>query len=260
MENLINQFFIEGIALDSHWSAPCQQLISAENRQRITDQLYHKFSSHVPLLHQLPPEDNDPIRIAFYNREDNWFHQIFEKEGYNGQACANKIKQWLAGSINCLVLVGGGLSTAKSLYNALSQCFPLAVHDENINSFPSMSEIAQQASLYCVPFITEAPNGLMLHLMEGNAASCWHSNKLIHIRSLPMLLHCVDISIAHKFLCKNTAIFFLTDEFTPVPPCYMPRVELRDFLRCSSGVSCSLCMHCKQKYPLCVICAESTNQ
>ncbi|BCZ16692.1 hypothetical protein ORF13 [Aviadenovirus bubonis] len=260
MEKLVNQFFVEGIALDSQWTLQCQQLIPYEQRQQIIEKLQPKFASNIPLLQQLPQDEDDVIRLAFYEPSDNWFHQLFRHEGYNPKLCSIAIRKWLTGQINTLVLIGRSISTAKLLYNALSHCFPLAVHDEQINSFGSMAEIAGHASVYCIPNVNTEPSPLMLHLMEGNTASCWHRGKVTHIRSMTMLIHCIDISIAHKFLTRNTAIFFLTDELSEITACYAPRIELRDFVRGAIGKSCLLAMHCKIDNPMCVTCVETSNQ
>nr|WGL40791.1 hypothetical protein [Tawny frogmouth aviadenovirus A] len=261
MEDLVEQLFVEGVAYESQWKFPSKTLLSQQDRELILKQLQRRFSSEVALLHQLPAEDRDSLRAAFYSLRENWFHQLFQQEGYNGDVVARSIKRWLAGDINTLVLCGGRLSHAKLLYNTLLACFPTAVSDSYINCYHSMELAAEHASLYALPFVEQPPEPIMLHLMEGNPAVCCVDRRLVRIKAMPILIHCLDLNIVPRFVCRNTCVLFLTGDPLLTPACHAPRLELRDFVQAVSCPDvCTMSLHCTREHPLCTVCNQSLNK
>ncbi|ASU56007.1 ORF13 [Fowl aviadenovirus A] len=260
MDHLVERLFVEGVAHEVQWNFPSKNLIPTYERERVLEALKERFGPGQSLINQLPSEEPDTLKAAFYNVCDNWFHQMMEAEGYEGKVAGNAILRWLRGELNTLVLCGGRLSNAKSLFNALCACFPLAISDSRINSILSLGEIAPHTSLYCLPFVDEKPDPLMLHCMEGNAATCRMNKKTFHIPSTPMLIHCADLSLANEFTARNTVVFFLTGDHTKTPPCYHPRKELRDFVANAAACACLMTLHCKRDNKLCNPCIRTPLQ
>ncbi|APY28343.1 hypothetical protein D1U31_gp12 [Psittacine aviadenovirus B] len=260
MEAVIEQLFRDGVAHEEQWTFPSRELVHEDVRKKILDVLQEKFAPSIPLIHQLPAEDGDALRSAFRDVTDNWFFQLFESEGYDGTAVSATIYNWLNGDINTLVLCGGKLSNAKLLYNAVVACFPLAVTDMNINSIPSLASIAPRASLYCVPFVEEKPNSLLLHYLEGNPLTCCIDSKVTHVKRVPCLIHCSDVTLASHFIARNTTVFFMVGDHAKSPLCYTPRQELRDFIHSSSPPPprCAMTLHCRKEHPLCNPCIRAS--
>lgn len=257
MDDLIDQLFRDGIAHEEQWTFPARHLTHQEDREKVLQTLKARFSPNVSLIYQLPTKDPDAIRSAFYNVTENWFFQAFEASGYDGGLCSRTLFRWLNGDINTLVLCGDGLSLAKTLFNHIVSCFPLAYIDTAINSFPTMSRISNHASVYCLPFVEEKPKAVMLHLMEGNSAACVMDRDPIYIRKMPMLIHCMNNHIAHSFIAKNTVLFFLSDHYSRIGSCYLPREELRDFVFNSpTPDACYMNVHCRRGNGVCTVCIE----
>ncbi|QJP03668.1 ORF13 [Aviadenovirus cerasi] len=260
MDALIERLFRDGIAHRSQWDQmPYDQHHQTDDeKEYVLGALRERFGNYRTLYAQLPHEDPDSLKLAFYNARENWFHQLLEKEGYDAEVCAITIRRWLRGDINTLVLCGGRLSNAKLLFNALVSCFPIAISDGELNDLDRLAEIAPHASLYCVPFVEEQPYTLMLHFMEGNAATCYINKKTVHIPSTPMLIHCTNPAIADAFICRNASILFLDGCHSQVPPCYSPRQELKDYVS-SAGLeseACATSVHCKREWRHCVTCQK----
>lgn len=260
MEAVIDQLFLDGVAHDEQWTFPSRELVHEDVRKKILAALKEKFAPSVPLLNQLPAEDGDALRAAFRDVTDNWFYQMFTAEGYDGTAVAAVVHGWLNGDLNTVVLCGGKLSAAKVLYNVLSSCFPMAVADLGINSVSSLADIAPHASMYCLPFVEEKPNSLLLHYMEGNSLNFCTDGKVTHVRRLPCLIHLADVSLAPSFVARNTVVFFLVGDHSKAPPCYRPRQELRDFVHTCSPPPprCTMTLHCKRDHPLCSPCIRAS--
>lgn len=153
MEQLVEQLFVEGVAHDAQWKFPSKQFIAPYDQERVLEALQIRFGPGTSLINQLPPDDSDPLKSAFYNIAENWFYQIFNREGYDALVVASSLLRWLRGDINTIVLCGGRLSTAKTAFNAIASCFPMAVIDGNINNLSSVAEIAPHAALYCLPLL-----------------------------------------------------------------------------------------------------------
>ncbi|AKR76186.1 ORF13 protein [Fowl aviadenovirus D] len=259
MDALIERLFRDGIAHRSQWDqmpAYDQYTLRPDEREYVLGALRERFGNSRSLYAQLPYEEPESLRLAFYNPEENWFHQLLEKEGYDAALCALTIKRWLNGEINTLILCGGRLANAKLLYNVLASCFPMAISDSDLNDIERIANVAQHTSLYCVPFVDRAPSTLALHFMEGNSGTCYIAGRPVFVRAPQMLIHCTDVSIACSFLCRNSTILFLTapQELTPV--CHNPRRELKDFVASTSRtVPCAAVMHCKRENRLCQTCA-----
>lgn len=260
MDCLIEQLFEQGIAHDTQLVFPSRHLINHHDRQRILQALRERFSPEVALCNQLPPEDSDALRSAFYNVQDNWFHQLLESEGYDANVCAITFSRWLKGEHNTIVLCGGRLSNAKVLYNTLASCFPFAISDVGINRHENMAEASAHASLYCLPFVEERPNAITLHLMEGNAITCCLRGNAVHVRAVPMLIHCSDLSLANSFTARNTTVLFLTGDHSNTPICHNPRKELREFIQHANGHYCHMILHCKRENKLCTPCIRCVSE
>lgn len=255
---MLDQLFNDGIAHEEQWTFPSKNVTHRLERKQMLDHLQERFSKNVALIHQLPPEDTDSLRAAFYNVTENWFHQVFESEGYDPHMCAKTLNMWLRGEINALVLCGTNLSNAKLMFNVLAQCFPYAIVDDRINSISSLHRCSSKASLYCVPFVDVPPTPAMLHLMEGNSAVCVIGNEPQYVPSTQMLIHCCDLALAQAFIASNVSVFFLTADQSKSPKCYNPRVELRDYVHSCSHDFCLLNLHCKKNNPLCSVCINKT--
>lgn len=260
MDAVIEQLFRDGVAHDEQWTFPSRDLVHEDVRNKVLAALQEKFAPNVPLLQQLPSEDTDTLRNAFRDVTDNWYHQLFETEGYDGTAVSQTFYAWLNGEINTVVLCGGRLSNAKVLYNMVTACFPFAVADLCINSIPSLASIAPHASLYCLPFVEEKPNPLLLHYLEGNPLNCCIKEKITHVKRMPCLIHLTDITLAPHFVARNTAILFLVGDHSKTPQCYAPRQELRDFIHSWSPPChrCTMTLHCKKEHPLCNPCIRAS--
>lgn len=256
--DIINQLFVEGIAHEEQWTLPSKKFMSDRDRELTVQLMQSKFSKKVPLLMQLPPEEVDSLKAALYNASDNWFYQIFEKEGYHPEMVAKCVKMWLDGEVNTLVLCGGNLTTAKMVFNAISSCFPMAVMESNLNSVYSIYKCSEKTSLYCVPYVDVPPTPIMLHLMEGNNTTCMIEDRVAYVSPPPMLIHCSDLSMGHAFLAKGISVFFFTQDSALVTPCYTPRSELRFFVSNCDSEKCLLTLHCKKENPLCAVCINKT--
>lgn len=206
------------------------------------------------LIHQLPVNRNDPIRDAFYDPSDNWFYKMFKSEGYDAGMVANTLHRWLSGRINSLVLCGSNLANAKTVFNAILNCFPGAVVDTKLNSMYSLHKCSMSASIYCVPYVDSAPNPLMLHLMEGNSTNCLVGDEVVHIKSIPILVHCSELSLAQTFIANNIAVLFLTGNAEFEVDSLLMRNELSDFVHHADAHHCMLTLHCKSENPLCEVC------
>lgn len=256
---LIEQLFEEGVAHDCQWTFPTKQLIPPHEREYVLQVLKERFGPSQNLFSQLPCEEPDSLRNAFYSCRDNWFYQLFDKEGYDPDIACASLTAWLKGNINTLVLCGDKLSNAKLLFNVLTGSFPLAISDAHINSMTTLANIAPQTPLYCLPFVDEKPNPLMLHYMEGNRLNCMVDGKMQHIPATSILIHCLDVSLAHTFACRNTVILFLTGEHRNTPTCHSARKELRDLALNSTAANCIMNLHCKRDNELCHICINNTH-
>lgn len=255
---LIEQLFDEGVAHEHQWTFPTKHLVPQHERDYVLQVLKERFGASQKLYNQLPCEEPDPVRNAFYNCRENWFYQLLEKEGYDPNIASATLVAWLKGEINTLVLCGSKLSNAKLLFNVLLSCFPLAVADAKINSMNTLADIAPHTSLYCLPFVEEKPNSLMLHYMEGNSINCVVHGTMHHIPSTAILIHCADISVAHYFACRNTSILFLTGEYRSTPVCHTPRKELRDLAHnAAAGAHCLMNIHCKRENEMCDVCIRA---
>lgn len=254
MEQLVEQLFVEGVAHDAQWKFPSKQFIAPYDQERVLEALQIRFGPGTSLINQLPPDDSDPLKSAFYNVAENWFYQIFNREGYDALVVASSLLRWLRGDINTIVLCGGRLSTAKTAFNAIASCFPMAVIDGKINNLSSVAEIAPHAALYCLPFVDQKPDSLMLHLMEGNATTIRINGKNVHVPQIPMLIHCADLSLASEFSTRKSCTLFLTEDHNQTPSCYHPRRELKDFVTRASSRFCHMSLHCKRDNKLCNPC------
>lgn len=258
-EAIVQQLFDHGIAHHQQWTLISKD-VPTSDRESILQELRAKFASNVALIHQLPKPDEDPIKEAFFNIEENWFYQIFDAAGYSPSVVAKTFNLWLNGHLNTIVLFGDVLSSAKSVFNAIASCFPMSVIDSRLNNIESMEQISSDASLYCVPFITSKPNPLMMHIIEGNDLTCNVKARITHIKAMPCLMHVTDISLAQDFIARNTVLFFLGDHYTKFNQCHMPRFELRDFVNHAASYSCIMNVHCKKKNPICTSCMLNDDQ
>ncbi|QGQ62547.1 ORF13 [Fowl aviadenovirus E] len=260
MEALVEKLFRDGIAHQSQWDEHVEHQdyhLRPEEKECVIAVLRDRFGSHRSLYAQLPTDNPDSLRLAFYNPDENWFHQVLEKEGYDAALFAITLRKWLDGDINTLVLCGSRLSNAKLLYNVLLSCFPLAISDGDLNDTARLAAIAPHTSLYCVPFVETQPSTLTLHFMEGNSGTCYIHEKPVFVRAPQMLIHCSNVSIAYSFMCRNASILFLTAPHDQTPTCLNPRRELKDFISTvTHTVSCGATMHCKRDSPLCQICGS----
>ena len=255
---LMEQLFEEGIAPDRQWTFPTKHLLPAHEREYVLSVLRERFGPSQSLFLQLPPEASDPISSAFYNPRENWFYQLLEKEGYNARVASATIGAWLKGELNTLVLCGDRHSNAKMLFNVISSCFPMAITDSEINSLDTLAEISPITPLYCLPFVQERPNAIMLHFMEGNFLNTVIKGKMRHIPHTSVLIHCSDLSIADSFSSRNTAILYLVQENRAVPACHAPRKELRDLVLNATGLPCLLSIHCKKDHEICDNCIRAS--
>ncbi|AGX93298.1 ORF13 [turkey adenovirus 4] len=260
IDSIIEALFSDGIVHESQWSTDQRNRFSLlpQEQENIFKILKERFSNSHSLYAQLPLEDNDSLRFAFYNAKENWFHQLLERETYDAEICSATLRQWLQGDINTLVLCGGRLSNAKLLFNILSSCFPLAVTHGELNDVAHLADVSEHSPLYCVPFVESEPSTLMLHFMEGNSGTCLVNHRMRHVRATQMLIHCSDISKACSFMCRNTTILFLPGPHAKTPHCFLPRRELKDFITsCNqNAAACKVAIHCKRDNRLCPSCIE----
>ncbi|QEJ80764.2 protein ORF13 [Southern Psittacara leucophthalmus aviadenovirus] len=257
--DIVDHLFNEGVAHYEQWAFQPKTDQPTYERNATISALRDRFSKGVMLINQLPISYRDPIREAFYDLRDNWFYKLFEFEGYDPSMAARTITNWLEGDINTLVFCGSNLSNAKHAFNALASCFPFAVVDNSINSLYSLHKASLHASVYCVPFIDTPPSPAMLHIMEGNNSVCMLAEEPAYIRSMPMLLHCIDLSLAQTFVANNVAVFFMTGDLNEVSKYTNYRRELKDFVNAAAVECCHLTLHCKKNNPLCNTCINKAH-
>lgn len=254
LQELVDQLFDEGIAYAQQWTFPPPKNFQDEDKQKILSILQSRFSPNVSLMSQLPRTDKDCIHAAFYNITENWFYKALEATGYDPLIVSRSFYRWMNGEINTIVLCGDGLSIAKTMFNHIVECFPMATIDEHINMIDSIARLSNNATIYCLPFVNEVPNSTMLHLMEGNSARCLVGCSPVYVKAMPILIHCCEPEIAQNFVAKNTVIFFMNDHHAKINPCYNARNEMRDFILRASLSACYMNVHCKRDNPMCKTC------
>lgn len=254
IHEMVDKLFDDGIAHSQQWNFPAPNTIHDDDRHNILKILKERFSPTVSLIAQLPRRDPQDIHSAFYRIEENWFYQAFQQAGYDGNAVGRCLYRWMNGDVNTIVLCGDGLSIAKTVFNNIAACFPMSVVDRDINSFKTMARVAADAAIYCIPFVEQKPDPIMLHLMEGNSTRCPIDDKAVFIKNVPILIHCNDVQLAKSFVAKNTVLFFLGEHHSKLSNCYAPRYELRDFVLHASPSVCFMNVHCKRDNPMCKNC------
>lgn len=249
---MAEQMFQQGIVIPNQF--PFNDNISEDEREQILDIIRNKFAKNVSLINQLPSKENNAFKNVFYNIEDNWFYKAFQLCGYDAMLVANTFHKWLNAEVNTIVLVGDSLTIAKVVFNAIVSAFPLAIMGDSINNYAELAAVCQNSSLYAIPFVNQTPTPIMLHLMEGNSTHCVVDDRAVFINPLPLIIHCTDAEIAHKFIAKNVIMFFMSEHHSKIDECITTRTELRDFVLNASIHACTMNVHCKKNKPVCNVC------
>lgn len=255
---IIEQLFNEGVAHELQWTSFTKSIYTETDQMIILNALQQRFSKQLSLEQQLPNERISALHPSFYDPSQNWFYQLFTSHGYDAMSVAGVFNKWLKGKCNSIVLCGGRLSSAKLLFDLLAQIFPTSIVVSDLNSLIDICTSAPFTPLICIPYALNTPSPLVLHLMEGNATHSLIDGTLRFFPKTAFLIHCADIGLAHQFVGRNTAAFFMPDP-PPVDlsPCPHPRLELRTFSTHFSS-TCLMSLHCKTDTPLCSVCISKS--
>ncbi|BBJ21537.1 hypothetical protein ORF13 [Crane-associated adenovirus 1] len=227
LKSTIQMLFDEGICYEEQLPS---FIINSPEKSKILKALEDKFSPSKPLIELIPDKSKDSLKEVFFDSNENWFHRAFNQSKYSKEYCAKTMLKWLKGELNTLVFVGGPLTIAKNLYNAIASCFPNGITIDDINCLESLHKNNHLASVYCIPFVNTKPSPSMLHLMEGNNISCNINNIIKFMNTKPMLIHCTNPSLVDDFICQNTAIFEVNYQNVELENCKYCRSALRDFV------------------------------
>ena len=156
--------------------------------------------------------------------------------------------------------MGDSLSTAKSCFNELYKCFPLALLCDEITTPQTLAKISDSASLCCIPNAVHAPSTLLSHLIEGNHATFLSHNDVKYVKPVQFLIHCTNIDVADKYVLRNTSILFLTEHYMAHRRCFSPRMELRKFISHATNNLCLSSVHCHTNVEMCENCILNASQ
>lgn len=245
----------QGVCFENQITLPACNDIDPEDKEKIFQNLRERFNTGLVPYYQLPAVDPDPFISRFYTG-DNWFARAFDKSGYHPRIVAKALKDWLSvqGSITTIILVGDDLSLAKEVFNGISRSFPRAIIGEQLNDLKAMAVVSSQASIYCLPFVSEKPTPVVAHILEGNSTTTHVGPDVIHVRAVPYLIHCNNEAVACHFLRRGSKILHLQQPYTDMEPCYNYRKELAEFVRNAGPDACFFNIHCRQSQPLCSFC------